>query len=80
MPINRSNFAQMYVNDSQCKWTVVAASKAIYCRVNGRLFRREPRPDWRLDLSRVGAIDETKGDFIGRYARRDATSAVAEIA
>jgi len=64
-----------------CKWTTIASSKAIFCRMNGRVFRLDKAVDGRYELVRIASHDGEEGVVAGRYARRgDATAAVKEMA
>jgi len=70
-----------FMAGADCKWTPIAGSKAIFCRMNGRVFRLDKAVDGRYELVRVPSHNEQEGIVAGRYARRgDATAAVKEMA
>ncbi|WP_340316146.1 hypothetical protein [Rhizorhabdus argentea] len=69
------------LSGADCRWTSIAGSKTLHCRVNGRIYRLEPQPDKRVHLLRVNEIDDANGYLIGRYSRRtEATKVVTEMA
>lgn len=77
----RAALEARFVAGADCKWTPVAGSKVLYCRMNGRVFRLTRAVDGKQELDRMATHDAERGVLIGRYASRgDATSAVREIA
>jgi hypothetical protein len=72
---------QRLLSGADCKWTPWQQGKAVFCRVNARLYRLTPAVDKRLELHRVELIDEGGGRLLGRYlGRADATKTVQQIA
>lgn len=50
-----------FLAGADCKWTPVAGSKAIYCRMNGRVFRLSRAVDGRYELDRVALTTASMG-------------------
>lgn len=70
-----------FLAGADSKWTPVAGSKHLHCRMNGRVFRLVRGVDGKHELQRIVSHESEKGILVGRYARRsDATTAVREVA
>ena len=77
----RAALEARFLAGADCKWTPVAGSKALYCRVNGRVYRLVRAVDGKQELERIATHDSETGILVGRYSRRgDATAAVREVA
>ncbi|MDE5465968.1 hypothetical protein [Bradyrhizobium sp. CSS354] len=76
----RLRLEERFLSGSDCGWTPVGGSGALYCRRNGRTFRIVQDKDKRWTLYRIKAIDD-KGDLLGVYqGRGDASTALKTIA
>ena len=68
------------VSGADCKWSPLNGSKALYCRINGRLFKLSNAADKRFVLERVSSFDDPKGVVIGTYQhRKDVTQALKSV-
>lgn len=77
----RAALEARFLAGADAKWTPVAESKALYCRMNGRAFRLSRAVDGKQELERIATHDSARGVLVGRYASRgEATAAVREIA
>lgn len=77
----RAALEARFLAGADSKWTPVAGSKAMYCRMNGRAFRLSRAVDGKQELERVSTHDSEAGILIGRYdSRGAATAAVRQIA
>lgn len=71
---------QSFLAGEDCKWTAVAGSEAVYCRVNGRAYRLAPKEGRSRSLFRISAIDDPNPRLVGKYENRtEATKVVSEI-
>lgn len=78
---DRVALEQRFLAGADCKWTPVAKSPEVYCRVNGRTYRLTPTKDKRWDLHRIRSIDDPDPGLVGRYAYRgDATKVISKVA
>jgi len=72
---------ETFLSGADCKWTQFGTAPALFCRVNGRMYRLDRVPDRMVEVQRVQSMEETAGRYIGRYkGRPDATKAIAYIA
>lgn len=72
---------QSFLAGEDCKWTSVAGSEAVYCRVNGRAYRLAPKEGRSRSLFRISAVDDINPRLVGKYQNRsEATKVVSEIA
>lgn len=72
---------QSFLAGEDCKWTAVAGSEAVYCRVNGRAYRLGPKEGRSRSLFRISTIDDSNPRLVGNYENRThATKAVSEMA
>lgn len=72
---------ELLLSGADCPWTSFDGTGDAYCRANGRLFRLRRAGDRRLEMHRVGAVEDSAGRQVGRYqARADATKAVEQAA
>lgn len=77
----KASLEARFLAGADCKWTPIAGSKDIFCRMNGRVFRLSRAVDGRYELERISSHESGNGIVAGRYARRgDATAAVREMA
>ena len=68
------------VSGADCKWSALNGSKALYCRINGRLFKLSNVADKRFVLERVSSFDDPKGVVIGTYHNRtDVTQVLRSV-
>jgi hypothetical protein len=68
------------VSGADCKWSALNGSKALYCRINGRLFKLSTAADKRFVLERVSSFDDPKGVVIGTYHhRKDVTQVLKSV-
>lgn len=77
----RARLEARFLAGADSKWTPVAGSKTLYCRMNGRVFRLVRAVDGKQVLERIASHNSDTGILVGRYASRgDATAAVREVA
>lgn len=77
----REALKQRLLSGVDCKWTSLAKSDELFCRMNGRLYRVKQGQDKRWTLFRVASIDDQTGALLGQYGGRgEANKVVAKIA
>lgn len=77
----REALRQRLISGVDCKWTSLAKSDELFCRMNGRLYRVKQGQDKRWSLYRVVSLDNDKGALLGQYSGRgEANKVVAKIA
>lgn len=77
----RESLKQRLLSGLDCKWTSLAKSSELFCRMNGRLFRLAQGKDKRWGLHRIESLDEDEGRLLGQYGSRgDAAKIVMKIA
>lgn len=75
----RSALEDRFRSGADCKWTPLAGSKELVCRINGRAYRLQPSSGGQVELYRIDVPDEP-GIFVGRYRhRRDASKALETV-
>ena len=76
----RQTLQARLVSGADCKWSALNGSKALYCRINGRLFKLSTAADKRFVLERVSSFDDPKGVVIGTYHhRKDVTLVLKSV-
>jgi hypothetical protein len=77
----REALKQRLLSGADCKWTPLAKSNEVFCRMNGRLYRLSQGENKRWKLHRVETVNDEKGHLVGQYTNRaDATKVVAKMA
>ena len=77
----RQALEQSILTGEDCRWTPVANSSDVYCRVNGRTYRLAPKEGKTRNLFRILSIDDAKPRLIGKYSNQtEATKVVAQVA
>jgi hypothetical protein len=78
---DRIALEKRFLSGADCKWTSIEKSKAIFRRINGRVYKLTPTSDKKWDLFRIENFDDPKPPLIGRYgARGDVTKALSKLA
>jgi hypothetical protein len=77
----RRGLEQSFLAGEDCRWTPVAKSLDVYCRVNGRAYRLAAKEGQTRNLFRLSSVDDANPRLIGKYANQtEATKAVAQVA
>lgn len=66
-----------FLSGTDCKWTPLDGSKALFMRRNGRAFRLTPTKEKRWELHRIHEPADA-GDLLGIYAARGAANKVID--
>jgi len=70
-----------FLTGEDCRWTPIANSQDVYCRVNGRAYRLTPKEGKTRNLFRILSFKDGNPRLIGKYANQtEATKTVAQVA